>query len=113
MLESLFNKVVDLKAYKFIKKILQQRCFPVKFEKFLRTPFLQNTSGGCFCMCNFLFCMETYNTVQASEKRWLPIEMEKEKKKSFSCICDVLFSMERCKAIHKIDRVVRERSHIT
>ena len=25
------------------------RCFHVSSEKFLRTPFLQNTSGGCFC----------------------------------------------------------------
>ena len=23
-------------------------CFPVNFAKFSRTPFLQNTSGGCF-----------------------------------------------------------------
>ena len=27
---------------------LQHRCFPVKFVKFW-IPFLQNTSGGCFC----------------------------------------------------------------
>ena len=29
----------------FITKILWHRCFPVNFAKFLRTPFLQNTSG--------------------------------------------------------------------
>ena len=29
-------------------KILPQKCFPVNFAKFLRTPFLQNTSTGCF-----------------------------------------------------------------
>ena len=34
-----FNKVADLQAYNFIKKRLQQRCFPVKFAKFLRTSF--------------------------------------------------------------------------
>ena len=28
-----------------LKKRLWYRCFPVNFEKFLRTPFLQNTSG--------------------------------------------------------------------
>ena len=28
-----------------LKKRLWQRCFPVNFGKFLRTPFLQNTSG--------------------------------------------------------------------
>ena len=27
------------------KKRLWHRCFPVNFEKFLRTSFLQNTSG--------------------------------------------------------------------
>ena len=27
----------------------EKRCFPVKFVKFLRTPILNNTSGGCFC----------------------------------------------------------------
>ena len=43
-----FNKVVGLKAWNCIKKRLQHRCFPVKFAKFLRTRFLQNTSGGCF-----------------------------------------------------------------
>ena len=43
ILESLLNKV-GLKAWNFIKKRLQHRCF----LKFLKTPFLQNTSGGCF-----------------------------------------------------------------
>ena len=28
-----------------LKKRLWRRCFPVNFVKFLRTPFLQNTSG--------------------------------------------------------------------
>ena len=32
-----------------LKKRLWHRCFPENFSKFLRTPFLQNTSGGCFC----------------------------------------------------------------
>ena len=29
----------------FIKKETQHSCFPVNFAKFLRIPFLQNTSG--------------------------------------------------------------------
>ena len=33
-----FNKVAGLR----------QSCFLINFTKFLRTPFLQNTSGGCF-----------------------------------------------------------------
>ena len=32
-------------ACNFIWKRLWHRCFPVNFTKFLRTPFLQNTSG--------------------------------------------------------------------
>ena len=39
VLESLFNKVAGLKACSFIKTRLQHKCFPVKFAKFLRTPF--------------------------------------------------------------------------
>ena len=31
---------------------LQHRCFPVKFAKFLKTPFLQNICGGFFCWVN-------------------------------------------------------------
>ena len=32
----------------YYKMRLWRRCFPVNFAKFLRTLFLQNTSGGCF-----------------------------------------------------------------
>ena len=39
VLESPFNKVTGFQASNFIKKRLQHRCFPVKFAKFLRTPF--------------------------------------------------------------------------
>ena len=42
---SFFNKVAGLKHANLFKKRLWQRCFPVNFVKFLRTSFLQNTSG--------------------------------------------------------------------
>ena len=42
VLESLFNKVAGLKVWKFIKKRLQHKCFPVKFMKFSRTPIFIN-----------------------------------------------------------------------
>ena len=42
VLESLFNNIAGLQACDFIKKILQHRCFPMKFVKFLRTPILKN-----------------------------------------------------------------------
>ena len=42
---SLFlKKNADLWVCNFIKNRLKRKCFPVKFAKFLRTPFLQNTS---------------------------------------------------------------------
>ena len=31
-----------------LKNRLWHRCFPVDFAKFLRTPYLQNATGGCF-----------------------------------------------------------------
>ena len=40
-----FNKVAGLRPATLLKKSLWHRCFPVNFAKFLRTPFLQNTSG--------------------------------------------------------------------
>ena len=50
MLEFLFIKFVGLQAYNFIKKRLQHRCFPVKFDKFLRTPILKNICGRLFLL---------------------------------------------------------------
>ena len=37
-----------LKPATLLKKRLWHRYFSVNFTKYLRTPFLQNTSGGCF-----------------------------------------------------------------
>ena len=36
---------IKIQACNFIKKILRHNCCPVNFAKFLRTPFLQNTSA--------------------------------------------------------------------
>ena len=44
-----FDKIPGLRPATLLKERLWHRCFLVNFEKFLRTPFLQNTSGGCFC----------------------------------------------------------------
>ena len=45
MCQSLFfSKVADLRPATLLKKRLRHRCFPVSFVKFLRTPFVQNTS---------------------------------------------------------------------
>ena len=40
-----FNKVAGLRPATLLKKRPWRRCFPVNFAKFLRTTFLQNTSG--------------------------------------------------------------------
>ena len=39
VLKSLFNKVAGILACNFIKKKLQQRCFPVNIAKFVGTVF--------------------------------------------------------------------------
>ena len=40
-----FDKVAGLRPATLLKKRRWRRCFPVKSAKFLRTHFLQNTSG--------------------------------------------------------------------
>ena len=56
VLKSSFNKVPGFQAYNFIKKILQSRCFLVKFAKFLRTPIWRNICKRLFqhrrCGCD-------------------------------------------------------------
>ena len=39
------NKVAGVRAATLLKKRLWHKCFPVNFAKFLKTPFLKNTSG--------------------------------------------------------------------
>ena len=43
-----FDTVAGLRPGTLIKKRLWYRYFPVNFAKFLRTPYLQNTSGRMF-----------------------------------------------------------------
>ena len=43
-----FYKAEGLRPATLLRKRVWHRCFPVNFVKFLRTPFLQNTSGYCF-----------------------------------------------------------------
>ena len=45
-----FNKVAGLRQLFLLKERLLHRCFPVNFAKFLRKPFLQNTSGPLFLL---------------------------------------------------------------
>ena len=68
-LESPFNKVADLQAYKFIEKRLQLRCFPLNIAKSLRTAFfiehlwwllldpVTHLLWSFFCANNLLFIL--------------------------------------------------------
>ena len=40
-----FHKVAGLRPATSLNKWLSHKCFPVNFARFLRTPFLENTSG--------------------------------------------------------------------
>ena len=60
-----------MRACNFIKKKLQNRCFPGKLEK-LRALFLQNTSGGCFWnYCSFFTLKYTCVSKRRDVKNWL------------------------------------------
>ena len=49
-----FNKVARVRSVKRLKKRLQRKYFPVNFAKYLRTPFLPNTSGHLFLLIFFV-----------------------------------------------------------
>ena len=42
--------VPGLQSPTLFRKKLQHWRFPARFSEFFRTPFLQNTSDGCFCV---------------------------------------------------------------
>ena len=45
-----FKIKLQAEAYNFVKKEALALVFPVIFAKYLKTSFLQNISGGCFCI---------------------------------------------------------------
>ena len=48
----------------YLKKRVWHRCFSVNFPKFLRAPFLQKTSGDCFCIyCFIIYWFLQFTTV--------------------------------------------------
>ena len=55
-----FNKVSGLSPATLLKKRLWNRCFPVNFVRFLRTPFLQNTSGRLLLRKLKAFCFVSF-----------------------------------------------------
>ena len=72
-----FNKVAGLRPATLLKKSLWHRCFPVNFEKFLRKPFSQNTSGRLLLDLSdikmkrsFIFCSLHRNQFQQCNMAW-------------------------------------------
>ena len=59
-----FNKVASFTLATLLKKRLWHRCFPVNFAKFLRTPFLQNTSGRLFLYDENVVAVLHYNEIE-------------------------------------------------
>ena len=57
-----FNTVAGLRPATLLKMRLCYRCFPVNFAKFLRTSFLQNTSGRLLVKKSFskVNCFENF-----------------------------------------------------
>ena len=55
--ESLFHKVAGLQPAVLLKKILQLRCFPVNFHKFLKNVFHRTSQGDYFLKFFFRFIM--------------------------------------------------------
>ena len=49
------SKEFYIQVRKFIKMRLKHRCFHVRIAKYLRTAFLWNIFGGCFCRCNTVY----------------------------------------------------------
>ena len=57
-----FSKVTGLWPATLVKKRLWHRCFPVNFKKFLRKPFLLNTSGQLLqhCVLRYVPMLENF-----------------------------------------------------
>ena len=49
-----FNKVAGLRPATLLKRC-SDRCFPLNFYKFLRTPFYRTTLDDCYFMYNAFF----------------------------------------------------------
>ena len=85
-----FNKVADLSPAKLLKKMLWRRCFPVNFAKFLRTPFLQNTSGRLLLSIKLLMILKFIFMFSFRSVRW--VTSLKVEKWFFQYLCNIKFA---------------------
>ena len=99
LLESLFNKAAVLKVSNSIRKKLQHSCFPVRLEKFLKTPFY--TMEFQWLLLTFNLCFQ-----RSSEEKpvWLPAKKPRvswkkylllQKSRSSHCRCSVKVGLQQ------------------
>ena len=62
-----FDKVAGLRPATLLKKRAWRRCFPVNFAKFLRTPFLQNTSGRLLILIDKTYSHSCFGETKANQ----------------------------------------------
>ena len=59
----------SLRPATLLKKRVWHSCFPLNFEKFLRTLFSQNTSGGLLLLLEFFF-LKAFATLRHYKEKW-------------------------------------------
>ena len=67
-----FNKIVGLRPATLLKKRLWHRCFPMNFAMFLRTPFLQNSSGRLLLCGKNCYYLQRQSDLQFSPMFLVP-----------------------------------------
>ena len=83
----LFNKVAGLRSVALLRKRFWQRCFPVNFAKFLRKPFLKNTSGQLLLSIQLLLKEKKYTWNSRAYGCWNVAKIE-----IFTiCLCYIMF----------------------
>ena len=89
-----FNKIAGLRHAASVKKSLCHGCFPVNFPRFLRTPFLQNTSGRLLLSNTYKIQLKKEFTAAKIQKQ-LPQVFCKRRPTTLSKITPV-FSIAKC-----------------
>ena len=108
---NVIERVEDLRPATLLKKRLQQRCFPVNFVKFLRTPFLQNTSRRLLLFVTHLtvsFCKEVlyvYSNLFLLEKST--------KTQNFAIFSFCRYILYSVLGMYSIDQNINKRNHVS
>ena len=93
-----FNRVVGLRSATLLKKKLWHRCFPVNFAKFLRTPFVQKTSGQLLIWTT---ASETSNT------KYLELIKRRSKVQEKNMSCERALNFDQWKSYYENYKLIR------